>query len=69
MDKSSACAVCVSLIELADKALVDGAHTQLIVTAVQEAAENIEAEARRMLYLARQLKDAAEFLKMNQENH
>ena len=68
MDRSSACAVCVSLIELADKALIDGAHTQLIATAVQEAAENIETEARRMLYLARQLKDAAEFLKLDSNN-
>ena len=68
MDRSSACAVCVSLIELADKALIDGAHTHLIATAVQEAAENIETEARRMLYLARQLKDAAEFLKLDSKN-
>jgi hypothetical protein len=40
----------------------------LIATAVQEAAENIEAEARRMLYLARQLQDAAEFLKLDSKN-
>jgi hypothetical protein len=68
MDRSSACGVCFSLIELADKTLINGADTQSIVTTVQEAADKIETEAKRMLDLARQLKDAAEFLKMNQEN-
>jgi hypothetical protein len=68
MERSSACAVCDCLIELADKTLVDGANIQFIATAAQEAADNLESEAKRMLNLARQLKDAAGFLRTNQEN-
>jgi hypothetical protein len=63
MRQSPACDVCLSLLELADKLIIERADSRAIAATLDDAADSIEVEAGRMRHIARQLKEAAEFLK------